>query len=83
MTQKIKRAIVVVLKEHIIFECPYCGQSLVRSTHQKARDVLAAHGGKGLVTCLKCENNSVLTMKGTGLENEGNGHPSEPSATTE
>ncbi|MEW6347733.1 MAG: hypothetical protein AB1646_01615 [Thermodesulfobacteriota bacterium] len=78
MTQKIKRAITVMLKEHVIFECPYCGQSLVRSSHQKAREVLEAHGGKGLVTCPKCANNSVLSMKGTALDNGKNGHSTEP-----
>jgi hypothetical protein len=69
VTQEIRRAGVIVLESHLVFECAFCGQSVVRTSHAKARAVLDPHGGTGLATCPKCGNTCVLTLKGTGLDN--------------
>ncbi len=62
--QQKKRAAIIAYKTHLIFECPFCGQSLARCSHTKARALLEPHGGKGLAACPKCGKTCLLTLNG-------------------
>ncbi len=79
MALKIKRAITIVHDGQVIFECPYCGFSLVRSTIEKVSNTLAPHGGKGLAPCPKCHRESLLSLD--GVDEAQDTAESEPTAT--
>ena len=79
--QPAKRAGVVVYKTHLIFECPFCGQSLVRASRAKAKAVLASSGGKGLAKCPRCGNTCLISLEGINLDETTGTVTGKPSAS--
>ena len=81
--QQMKRATIIAFKTHLIFECPFCGQSLVRCSHTKAKAVLDPHGGKGLATCRKCGETCLLTLNDISLDKSNVGPETNPPTSPE
>lgn len=54
MARDIKSATIILQQEKVIFECPYCGTTLLRSTYDKVKKLLDDDVPRGKI-CGKCQ----------------------------
>ncbi|MEJ2718932.1 MAG: hypothetical protein P8182_17680 [Deltaproteobacteria bacterium] len=62
MAEKVKAASVVFHGERIIFECPYCGCTLIRTNYGRIRRLLEDKGPPRGKICSKCERTVRLEL---------------------
>ncbi len=62
MARNVKRAIIILQKDKVIFECPHCGTTLIRSTYDKVRRLLDETGVPHGKVCSKCQGMVMLKL---------------------
>ncbi len=58
----VKPANIVFYADKIIFECPYCGRTLIRSNFEKIRKLLEHNGPPAGKLCEKCGETASLIL---------------------
>ena len=58
---KLKSVIVVLYEEKIVMECPFCGQTLIRTDYKKVQKLLAQQDSPRGKVCSKC--NGVVLLR--------------------
>jgi hypothetical protein len=62
MAEKVKAASVVFYGDRILFECPYCGCTLIRTNYGRIRRLLEDTGPARGKICSKCERTVRLEL---------------------
>lgn len=62
MPEKVKIATIVLQQEKVIFECPHCGRTLIRSNYEKAGKLLDETGAPRGKICPKCGGTVMLKL---------------------
>jgi len=62
MTAKAKAARIVLLEDMLLFECPFCGMTLIKTSYLKVRKLLEDTGDPRGKICEKCGGTVVLKI---------------------
>lgn len=62
MARNVKRATIILQKDKVIFECPHCGTTLIRSTYDKVRKLLDEPDVPHGKVCGKCQGLVMLKL---------------------
>jgi hypothetical protein len=68
MDLKYKPAIAVIGDDKILFECPFCGRTLIRTDFDKIQRLVDYNGMPKGKVCPKCHGVAVLQLKSKARE---------------
>jgi len=68
MDPKYKLAITVIGDEKILFECPFCGKTLIRTDFVRIQKLVDYQGMPKGKICPKCNGVAVLKLRSTDRE---------------
>ncbi|MDQ7782018.1 MAG: hypothetical protein RDU20_04015 [Desulfomonilaceae bacterium] len=68
MDPKYKPAITVIGTDLILFECPFCGKTLIRTDFQKIQKLVDYDGMPKGKVCPKCKGVAILRLKSKDRE---------------
>ena len=57
-----KTAGIVFQNDRVIFECPFCGRTLLKSTYEKCRKLVDASGPRRGKICEQCGGTALLEL---------------------